>query len=38
MNKRMIGGAAATVTATALAALLTHLWPDVRRYLHIRRM
>ncbi|CAL9375462.1 hypothetical protein SUDANB105_00950 [Streptomyces sp. enrichment culture] len=38
MNKRMMGGAAATVTATALAALLAHLWPDVRRYLRIRRM
>jgi hypothetical protein len=38
MNKRLIGGAAATVTATALAAVFANLWPDVRRYLRIRRM
>ncbi|MGW2531677.1 DUF6893 family small protein [Streptomyces sp. NPDC001595] len=38
MNKRFIGGAAATVTATALAAVVANIWPDVRRYLRIRKM
>ncbi|WP_373563570.1 DUF6893 family small protein [Streptomyces composti] len=38
MNKRVIGGTAATVTATALAAVLAALWPDLQRYLRIRRM
>ncbi|MFB9465463.1 DUF6893 family small protein [Streptomyces cinereospinus] len=35
MNKRLVSGAAA---ATALAAFVAHIMPDVRRYLRIRRM
>ncbi|MFC5668610.1 DUF6893 family small protein [Streptomyces incanus] len=38
MKKRLIGGATATVTAAALTALVVNVWPDVRRYLRIRRM
>ncbi|WP_428843671.1 DUF6893 family small protein [Streptomyces hirsutus] len=38
MKKRIIGGATAAVTAAALAALVANVWPDVRRYLRIRRM
>ncbi|WP_425580415.1 DUF6893 family small protein [Streptomyces thermocarboxydovorans] len=38
MKKRVIGGAAAMVTATALAAVVAAVWPDVQRYLRIRRM
>ncbi|MFD8275578.1 DUF6893 family small protein [Streptomyces flaveolus] len=37
MNKQLIGGAAAVVTATALTAFVA-FWPDIRRYLRIRRM
>jgi hypothetical protein len=35
MNKRLIGGAAAVI---ALAATVANIWPDVRRYLRIRKM
>jgi hypothetical protein len=38
MNKRLIGGAAAATAATALAAIVKNVLPDVRRYLRIRRM
>ncbi|MDQ0407419.1 DUF6893 family small protein [Streptomyces sp. NPDC048232] len=38
MNKRFVGGAAASLTATALAVAVASFWPDVRRYLRIRRM
>ncbi|WP_374222627.1 DUF6893 family small protein [Streptomyces spinoverrucosus] len=38
MNKRLIGGAAAATAATAFAAFLTHVMPDITRYLRIRRM
>ncbi|WP_408648942.1 DUF6893 family small protein [Streptomyces poriticola] len=34
MNKRVIGGAA----ATTLAAVVAGFWTDLRRYLRIRRM
>ncbi|MFB9349385.1 MULTISPECIES: DUF6893 family small protein [Streptomyces] len=38
MSKRLVGGAAAVLTLSALAAITVSLWPDVRRYLRIRRM
>ncbi|MFJ4466728.1 DUF6893 family small protein [Streptomyces sp. NPDC089424] len=38
MNKRIISGAAAATAATAFAALVTHVMPDIKRYLRIRRM
>ncbi|MFI8950157.1 DUF6893 family small protein [Streptomyces sp. NPDC053750] len=38
MNKRLVGGAAASLTATALAVVIANFWPDLRRYLRIRRM
>ncbi|MFF8881779.1 DUF6893 family small protein [Streptomyces flaveolus] len=38
MNKQLTGGAAAVVTATALTAFVAAFWPDIRRYLRIRRM
>ncbi|MFI1396207.1 DUF6893 family small protein [Streptomyces sp. NPDC020681] len=38
MNKRIVGGAAATAAATAIAAVIANILPDVRRYLRIRRM
>ncbi|MGW8952103.1 MULTISPECIES: DUF6893 family small protein [Streptomyces] len=36
MNKKVVGGAAAAVTA--LAALVKGFFPDLKRYLRIRRM
>ncbi|MFG3104403.1 DUF6893 family small protein [Streptomyces sp. NPDC048182] len=39
MNKRLISETAAGVAAaTALAVAFVNFWPDVRRYLRIRRM
>ncbi|MFE2281187.1 DUF6893 family small protein [Streptomyces sp. NPDC059454] len=38
MSKRLVGGVAAVLTLSALAAVTVNLWPDVRRYLRIRSM
>lgn len=38
MKKHLISGAAAATAATALAALVTHVLPDIKRYLRIRHM
>ncbi|MET4658166.1 DUF6893 family small protein [Streptomyces fungicidicus] len=38
MSKRLIGGAAAVLTMSALVAVAANVWPDVRRYLRIRSM
>ncbi|AWW36143.1 hypothetical protein DN051_05420 [Streptomyces cadmiisoli] len=38
MNKRLVGGTAAATTATAFAALLARVLPDIRRYFRMRRM
>ncbi|MGW9396718.1 DUF6893 family small protein [Streptomyces sp. NPDC055642] len=38
MSKRLVGGVAAVLTLSALAAVAANIWPDVRRYLRIRRM
>lgn len=38
MKKRIMGGAAAFTAATAVAAVVRVVLPDIRRYLRIRRM
>ncbi|MFD3626901.1 MULTISPECIES: DUF6893 family small protein [Streptomyces] len=38
MSKRLVGGVAAVLTLSALVAVAANIWPDVRRYLRIRRM
>lgn len=38
MKKTIIGGAAAAATATAVAAIVAGVLPDLRRYLRMRRM
>ncbi|WP_372450468.1 DUF6893 family small protein [Streptomyces tagetis] len=38
MKRRLIGGAAAAATATGIALIAANVWPDLLRYLRIRRM
>ncbi|MFJ8076426.1 DUF6893 family small protein [Streptomyces sp. NPDC096176] len=38
MKKTLIGGAAAATAATAVAAIVRGVLPDLKRYLRIRKM
>ncbi|MGW7463994.1 DUF6893 family small protein [Streptomyces xantholiticus] len=38
MKKTLIGGAAAATAATAVAAIVRGVLPDLRRYLRIRKL
>ncbi|MFI8092268.1 DUF6893 family small protein [Streptomyces sp. NPDC086080] len=37
-SKRVAGGVAAVISLSALVAIAASIWPDVRRYLRMRRM